>query len=111
MKLERLFRKFDGRCYFCGFDTLFPCRRNHVPNRAPIEHLIPKSQGGGGGVNLVLACARCNHLKGSLSAEVFHLIARTLPYPNEFLTGAAKRAFLAQIESGREAGKQPPACV
>ena len=55
-----LFKKYNGRCVYCG-------------NKATeIEHVIPKSKGGTDSVhNLVIACRKCNELKGKLSLKEF----------------------------------------
>jgi len=55
-----LFKKYNGRCVYCD-------------NKAEeIEHLIPKSKGGTDSVhNLVIACRKCNELKGKLSLKDF----------------------------------------
>lgn len=35
------------------------------------DHKVPRSQGGGKGANLVLACRRCNQEKGTMSVAEF----------------------------------------
>lgn len=35
------------------------------------DHKIPKSKGGGRGLNLVMACKRCNQEKGAMSVAEF----------------------------------------
>ena len=58
-----LFKKHNGRCVYCS-------------NKAEeIEHLIPKSKGGTDSVhNLVIACRKCNELKGKLSLKEFEKV-------------------------------------
>ena len=55
-----LFKKCNGRCVYCG-------------NKAEeIEHIIPKSKGGTNSpYNLVIACKKCNKLKGKSSLKEF----------------------------------------
>ena len=58
------------RCYWCNtpIRLINPNRDQHgrfPKNGATREHLIPKSQGGGGGANIVFACRRCNTERGS----------------------------------------------
>jgi Restriction endonuclease len=55
-----LFKKCNGRCIYCG-------------NKAEeIEHIIPKSKGGTNSpYNLVIACKKCNKLKGKSSLKEF----------------------------------------
>lgn len=48
----------DPHCWFCGREL---CLRYST-----IDHLVPRSRGGKGSDNLVLACQRCNSLKGDL---------------------------------------------
>ena len=55
-----LFKKYSGRCVYCGSKA------------EEIEHVIPKSKGGTDSVhNLVIACRKCNELKGKLSLKEF----------------------------------------
>jgi len=72
-----LFKKCNGRCVYCG-------------NKAEeIEHIIPKSKGGTNSpYNLVIACKKCNKLKGKSSLKEFgelmnkdysHLEPKNLP--------------------------------
>jgi len=55
-----LFKKYNGRCVYCG-------------NKAEeIEHIVSKSEGGTNSPhNLVIACRKCNELKGKLSLKGF----------------------------------------
>ena len=55
-----LFKKCNGRCVYCG-------------NKAEeIEHIVPKSKGGTDSpYNLVIACKKCNKLKGKSSLKEF----------------------------------------
>ena len=59
VKLNRrnLFARDRNRCQYCG---------QHFPsNELSIDHVVPKSQGGGDSwTNLVCACIRCNAKKG-----------------------------------------------
>ena len=55
-----LFKKHNGRCVYCGSKA------------EEIEHVIPKSKGGTDSpYNLVIACRKCNELKGKLSLKEF----------------------------------------
>jgi len=59
---EYLLEKWNRKCAYCG--------KTGVP--LEIEHIVPKSRGGTDRVsNLTLACRRCNHKKGNLTAEEF----------------------------------------
>lgn len=72
-----LFKKYNGQCVYCG-------------NKAEeIEHINPKSKGGTNSPrNLVIACKKCNELKGKLTLKAFgklmnkdfiHLKPKNLP--------------------------------
>ena len=76
-----LFKKHNGRCVYCG-------------NKAEeIEHVIPKSKGGTNSPhNLVIACRKCNELKGKLSLKEFgKLVSKDFSYlePKELPKHAA----------------------
>lgn len=72
--LVRLYEKFDGCCYYCTRDVWRPREQHcssHHELRATADHKIPRSRGGRGENNLVLACHACNSLKGDLTEEEF----------------------------------------
>lgn len=55
-----LFKKYNGQCVYCGAKA------------EEIEHIVPKSKGGTDSLyNLVIACKKCNKLKGKLSLKEF----------------------------------------
>src|ERR1700719_1561322 len=68
---HELFEKHGGKCYFCGRDTKPSLGWSYRPEFATVEHLIPRSKGGAGPENLVLACFGCNQKKGSMMPEEF----------------------------------------
>jgi 5-methylcytosine-specific restriction endonuclease McrA len=54
-----------GKCIHCG-SHLHVGLDGRPISRATIEHIVPKHHGGTDEIeNLALACARCNHAKGS----------------------------------------------
>ena len=58
-KVRRIADRDGARCYWCRAIFL-------DPNLATLDHLIPRSRGGGGHIgNLVLACADCNGRRGA----------------------------------------------
>jgi 5-methylcytosine-specific restriction endonuclease McrA len=68
----------DLHCHYCGTGHLNPGHKhsntnNKIPNLATIDHKIPLSQGGPrlDPLNCVVACRRCNKLKGVMSYESF----------------------------------------
>ncbi len=59
-----------GKCFYCGRDMIRQAgapRKGDINNRrlATLDHIVPKSRGGGGGINLVWACHQCNNKKGN----------------------------------------------
>lgn len=56
-------RTTGGRCWYCG--------RHLHPRDFHLDHLVPRSRGGGDGLNLVPACPPCNLRKGNLDLETF----------------------------------------
>ena len=97
--LDELIERHDGRCFYCdsAVDPTAPpgSLRKSKPSRlAPTrDHLIPRSRGGKGKPNnKVLACYRCNNLKGDMSVAEFRLFLRLLPlFDNS--TRRARAAF------------------
>ena len=47
------------------------CRKEIAYDAATLDHVVPRSLGGRGGENLVVACATCNSMKGSLTHGEF----------------------------------------
>lgn len=63
-------------CGWCGQKTR---RDMGWQNSATIEHVTPKSEGGGNKLeNLMHACARCNRLRGTQAVHEFKLVAEHL---------------------------------
>jgi 5-methylcytosine-specific restriction endonuclease McrA len=60
----RIWIAYNKKCYYCAR----PLRKGQFT----IDHVVPKSDGGGNGVkNMVPACRKCNLKKGSYSAYEF----------------------------------------
>lgn len=60
----RVYRKFNGRCAYCG---------NHVPfDSFQIDHIVPDQQNNKL-ANLNPSCRTCNYFKSNLSIENFRL--------------------------------------
>lgn len=58
-----VWRKSSKVCFYCGQ----PLR----PGTATRDHVVPRSEGGGGGWNVVLACRPCNKRKANLPVQRF----------------------------------------
>jgi len=72
--------KQEWRCFWCNQLCKEYKKRPEYTNSPTIEHLIPRSQGGTDvAENLVMACWRCNQLRGSTHRENFATMARELP--------------------------------
>ena len=89
VNLETLWHKAKGRCSYCRCATLLDAHPSD-DRAATRDHVIPLSSGHykrNKPKNQVLACRRCNSLKGSLAADEFR----------EFL----KRDFAERAERAR----------
>lgn len=59
-----VFDRAGGHCEYCGVEVRWDTDRLSDPNRATIDHLVPRCAGGNNELpNLVLACHPCNNLK------------------------------------------------
>ncbi len=73
VKLTRreVFIRDNYTCQYCG----------RVANDLTIDHIIPRSRGGGHSwENLVSACKTCNHRKGGKLLKEARMTLRTVPY-------------------------------
>jgi CRISPR/Cas system Type II protein with McrA/HNH and RuvC-like nuclease domain len=69
MGLQWLFEQFAGKCHYC---TRPMTLERHQPNSITRDHAIPKSRGGHGvRNNVVAACWRCNNVKSDMTAREF----------------------------------------
>jgi len=70
------FRDQRGRCFYCRRPmSLTQALAHPEGRRVTREHLIPRSMGGKGGGNVVLACVRCNGARGTTSWLAFYCSA------------------------------------
>lgn len=72
-KLEQLHREQDGRCKYCGTQTILekPDKGGPPCNFATLDHINPVSNGGKRRKNLVMACRLCNSTKGEMPVAEF----------------------------------------
>lgn len=62
-KTVTVYKKFGGRCAYCGDD---------LGDNFQIDHFIPRSKGGSGRLdNLFPSCSLCNYQKGGRTIEEF----------------------------------------
>lgn len=110
-------------CCYCKRECLSPSfAEDKDPNIrgqvGSVEHKIPRSEGGtNDGENLLLACQRCNSMRGSLNYDIFKMFAHHVleKYPNapsvylraalqQFVTSLAEIAIRNRKESRRAIG-------
>lgn len=69
--MAKLIAAQGSRCYYCQKIMRCDVRARH-PDRATIEHRVPRAAGGSSrSINLVAACRDCNNRKGALSEADF----------------------------------------
>lgn len=66
----RVYKRDKLKCQYCWCKCIIPTPDDPTsvwaPNRATVDHVVPKSKGGSNRIdNLVTACARCNTAKGN----------------------------------------------
>jgi 5-methylcytosine-specific restriction endonuclease McrA len=72
---NNVFRRDDFSCLYCG-----------TKSNLTIDHLIPRSRGGGDTwENLATACQQCNARKGQLTPEEVGLTLRRRPFKPSFI--------------------------
>lgn len=63
---RNIYARDNNRCQYCG--------KKYPPNELSLDHVIPKSKGGGATwENLVCACVKCNVKKGHRPLEETHM--------------------------------------
>lgn len=65
---SRLWRRHRGQCHYCSIELVPACEANqNEPRKATLDHIQPRANGGADHLrNIVLACQRCNQLKGEM---------------------------------------------
>lgn len=65
-------REQFGRCCYCGEPVLMDTESRLDPRYGTTDHVVPRAAGGSDREsNKVLACYRCNSLKGDMALVVF----------------------------------------
>lgn len=82
MKLARLFKLQDGKCFYCKIDVIpvFPGQRKQNDDSATRDHIIPKSRITYDSSkyinhNTIMACAKCNRKRGDMDFIDFMVIS------------------------------------
>ena len=95
----RLAEAQNWKCCWCG-DECIP--ESDTPKSATIEHVQPRSQGGADEwENYAMACAECNHRRGTLSVEDFMAGRFPKPKPNK-ASRLANKALAKYIKKAQE---------
>ncbi len=90
---QALFGRDRNTCLYCG--------KHRTDGELTRDHVVPVSRGGADlWDNVVAACKRCNHFKGSRLLEECGMELLALPYVPNFAE------YLALINSGRILGDQ-----
>jgi 5-methylcytosine-specific restriction endonuclease McrA len=74
-------KRVPRRCYWCG--RHLTKKNTKRASSATLDHLIPKSRGGGHGDNKVPCCKACNTRKGCMTAEEYEAHLRSKSEPTE----------------------------
>lgn len=70
-----IYKRDDHKCLYCGGD-----------NKLTLDHVIPKSRGGGNTwENLATCCSRCNVIKGNKTPEEAGMGLRVKPFKPSYL--------------------------
>lgn len=73
-QVRRLIERDGTRCHYCGVELSFEWSKDDQENYRTIDHVKPQARGGKTLLeNLVLACARCNWDKHTLSYQEFRM--------------------------------------
>lgn len=117
-KYKKTFVHEDTPCHYCRVKMSAPKANIYSDSAATIDHVIPQTKDGPNTAdNIVIACARCNGLKGHTSYEIFIVFARVVikQYPNapttllrlalrQFIDSLAEIAIRNTRESNRAVG-------
>jgi len=87
--LGRFRRHLLRKSPFCYY-----CERPVSYSDSSLDHFVPKSRGGKGGLNLVLACNDCNFLKKNMLPERWQQVVLILKEKGYFsMTDAERKAW------------------
>jgi len=84
-KRKKLFDKQDGKCYYCGIQTIYPKNKtNYSPmpdNLATVEHIYGRYDIRRAVCKkTVLSCYKCNCDKAILETKEIHQCHYNMPY-------------------------------
>jgi 5-methylcytosine-specific restriction endonuclease McrA len=87
---ENIYLRDEYSCQYCG--------KRHHPRELTLDHVIPRSRGGGTSWrNVVAACAPCNRRKGRLTPDEANMPLQRLPHRPRWLTPRVLQIGHAQL--------------
>lgn len=70
--IRKLMTRASHKCEYCGRPVYIKHQASRDPDKATIDHKIPRALGGTNGLhNLALACLQCNSAKGCMPPWMF----------------------------------------
>lgn len=82
-KKQAVWNKSNGRCWYCGIQTIRKPPVTHSSVECCLDHLVPWFEGGTNQVsNLVPACRSCNAGKRQLNTEGYRLLVARKGIPH-----------------------------
>jgi len=83
--IHKLAMAHGGKCFYCQCDVRMSntAKRKRHNARATKDHVLPRCFGGKTRGNVVLACFRCNQLRGTINAKVFKDFAKNFRPPEK----------------------------
>lgn len=96
MTRDKLFKRQNGRCFYCGEPMKKQRFKKIVAEDGyTVDHFVPKSLGGNSGGNKVLCHNKCNSRKGNrlpTDAEIDHFMVIYGPAKSKGMVKQLKRA-------------------
>jgi CRISPR/Cas system Type II protein with McrA/HNH and RuvC-like nuclease domain len=86
MNIAMLYAIQNGRCGYCGKYMLFRPHRRPGDQGYTVDHFFPHSKGFIRAGNCLLACRKCNEMKGNLIPELGTILAVMKMYARFNLT-------------------------
>ena len=88
-------------CYYCNLRVIVKSMRNEHTMLATRDHVVPKSRGGTDAIaNIVMACANCNGVKGSMTGTEFIYFLNTSKFHPTFISYLESKV-IARLRRGQ----------